>query len=481
MITKELEGEYRALAEGRYSKFLLGKMLVYGDTEIRDLVVPAFYGSVRKLINHPEAAWVLDDIYRGAASATQKAVLLREWYGAEFAIFRDGSSTEDVTADLKQILEANPEKKVPIFKSLHELINQLVQKKKTGFTMLHDAMLQYFHNLTPGSSDFGDFMELLKGDEEGDLLKNLAFTASGSEVVSLALVYGTAKDRKQILKVYRGTIQILAYDKNGRRVLLTAYEIIDDTQLTSKTIFPELTGKTVTKPPPSEDVISPMVEDPNARITLQYLYCPDGKGLSLPPEDQKLFAKIRTIRETTSKKNPAVRRQELLVEISPSLLSYIKKSVKELIRSLFGCQFMTDVLLGSPDDASAALREIAEQAKKLVPPYEATLELRNPTAVDRMLKALVLGGRYNPKTQKIEKLNDQPMNFHDILYAEISDAELISWATGAHSFVIVAMLEAEGFGSQKRLLSYLREHKGQLQNAVDGGNKGAKILLEKLE
>lgn len=143
MITKELEGDYRALAEGRYSKFLLGKMLVYGDTEIRDLIVPAFYGSVRKLINHPEASWVLDDIYRGAASEKQKAVLLREWYGAEFAIFRDGSSTEDVTADLKQILGANPEKKAPIFKSLHGLVNQLVQKKKTGFTMLHDAMLQF--------------------------------------------------------------------------------------------------------------------------------------------------------------------------------------------------------------------------------------------------------------------------------------------------------------------------------------------------
>ena len=489
MITKELEGDYRTLAEGRYSKFLLGKMLVYGDTEIRDLIVPAFYGSVKKLIGHPEASWVLDDIYRGAASDEQKAVLLREWYGAEFAIFLEGNSTVNVTADLKQILEANSEKKAPIFKSLHGIINQLVQKRKTGFTMLHDAMLQYFHNLTPGSSSFNDFMELLKSDEEGDLLKNLAFTASGSELVSLALAYGSAKDRKQILKVYKGTIQSLAYDKHGRRVLLTAYEVIDDTQLTSKTIFPELLGKDTQEP---ADVILPMTNDSNARVTLQYLYWPDGKGVSLPPDDQKLLSKIRSIRATTSKKNPVTRRQELLLEHSPPLLRYISLYVRYLVRNQAGCQFITDILLGSPGDPSGAFHAIAEYVNAFGTKHEHMLQIQNPAATDRMLKALVLGGRYNPKTQRVEKpiIDDQPMNFHDILYAEIPDAELISWATGPHSFVIVAMLEAEGFGSREKLLCYLSERRGLLQDAADGtgddgkgkgkGNPGAKLLLEKL-
>ncbi|KAG4220154.1 hypothetical protein PC116_g31367, partial [Phytophthora cactorum] len=78
MIAKELKGTYPILAESKYAKFLIGKLLVKGDDEIRDMIVPEFYGKVRKLINHPEASWILDDIYRGIATKEQKAILLRE-------------------------------------------------------------------------------------------------------------------------------------------------------------------------------------------------------------------------------------------------------------------------------------------------------------------------------------------------------------------------------------------------------------------
>ena len=167
------------------------------------MVVPQFYGHVRRLINHPEAAWIVDDIYRQVATSTQKALMLREWYGAEYAIFGKTKAAhgvhEKVSADLKAILEESPEKKKPIMNYLHQLINQLVQKKMTGFTMLHDAMLQYFLNTAPGTSEATEFLELLKSDldeeQGGDLLKNLAFTKNGSRVVCLALGYGNAKDR----------------------------------------------------------------------------------------------------------------------------------------------------------------------------------------------------------------------------------------------------------------------------------------------
>ena len=483
MVTRELQGDYRTLAEGRYSKFLLGKMLVYGDSEIRDLIVPAFYGSVRKFINHPEAAWVLDDIYRGAATAKQKAVLLREWYGADLAILLDGGSQEEITADLKQILTASPEKKTPILKSLHGLINQLVQKKKTGFTMLHDAMLQYVTSITPGSSEFSDFMEPLKGDEEGDLLKNLAFTASGAELVSLALAYGSAKDRKQILRAYKGTIQSMAWDKNARKVLLTAYEVVDDTVLSSKSILLELVGKAKDEGKLNEGqeaLLTSMIHDLSARIPLLYLYTPRGKGLSMASDDQKLLTRVLKIRETTSKKDPVVRRSELLAQLSPLLLPYAESHVSNLIRSQTGCQFLTDVLLGASTDTTPALRAIARLPHNSDPEVQTAL---STPSVDRMLKALVLGGRYNPSTNSVERLG-RPINFHDMLYAEIEN-QLLVWATGGHSFVILALLEAEGFSSRDEVLKRLNDEKGQIESAAKGmhggkGNAGAKLLLEKL-
>ena len=156
------------------------------------MIISEFYGKVRGLIKHPEASWIVDDVYRGVATSKQKSIMLREWYGPEFALFK-AEQGPDTTSKLSEILGKAPEKRTPIMRYLHDLINQMVQKKTTGFTMLHDAMLQYMLNIKPDSEDMSAFIELLKGDEEGDLLQNLAFTRSGSRVVCLALAHGSAK------------------------------------------------------------------------------------------------------------------------------------------------------------------------------------------------------------------------------------------------------------------------------------------------
>ena len=210
-VARELKGEYRSMAESRYAKFLVGKLLARGlvdhlpgksialanqrccsDAELRDMILPEFYSHVRRLIKHPEASWILDDIYRGIATQQQKDHFLCEWYGPEYALFQK-TDDEKSTSKLSQILLDRPEKRTPIMRSLLELINHLVQKKMTGFTMLHDAMLQYLSNVRPGSEEMSEFIQLIQDDEEGDLLKNLAFTKSGSQVASLILAYGTAQ------------------------------------------------------------------------------------------------------------------------------------------------------------------------------------------------------------------------------------------------------------------------------------------------
>src|SRR6185437_14880184 len=116
--------------------------------------------------------------------------MLREWYGPEFVVFAKAKGKSDnVPADLSEILAQNPEKRSPIMQHLKEMTNQLVQKKTTGFTILHDALLQYFLNCKPDSPEVTEFLDMLRDDEEGDCYKNLAFTKSGSRLVCLALAY----------------------------------------------------------------------------------------------------------------------------------------------------------------------------------------------------------------------------------------------------------------------------------------------------
>ena len=480
MIAKELQGEYKALAQSRYAKFLVGKILVHGDEEIRDLVVPEFYGHARRLINHPEASWILDDIYRGAATPVQKGLLLREWYGAEFALFRNEGDKADAS-DLKALLAKNPEKRKPILHSLHDLINQLIQKKTTGFTMLHDAMLQYFLNVAPGSEEAADFLELLKGDEEGDLLKNLAFTKSGARVVCLALAKSNAKDRKQILKTYKGTIQLLMFDPHGHRVLLTALDVVDDTVLTSKSIISEMFSQKTD----SEDAharIMSYATHLQARIPILYPFVEKAKSV-LPEEDIKLLNEVHVLRSTTSKKDPETRRKEIVKAMSPFLLPFIAAKAEDLVQATLGPQFITEVLLGAEGDKEPALTALADLTHGS-PEIQEALEL---PSVNRMFKTLVSGGHYNPRTKSID-LADPPLMFGNILYPRIA-REVVNWAVGSNAFVIVSMLEALQFHHKAALETTLRENRASLQQALDadeeqtedqgedmGDDKGKKLV-----
>ncbi|KAK0656039.1 armadillo-type protein [Cercophora newfieldiana] len=515
-IAKELTGTYAQLAESRYAKFLIGKLLVQNDDEIRDLIVPEFYGKVRKLIHHAEASWILDDVYRGVATKEQKANLLREWYGPEFALFRQGG-----TADLKEILANEPSKRATSMKYLFDMINGLIQKKLTGFTMLHDAMLQYFLNLKPQSEELKEFVEIVKQDENGDLLKNMAFTKSGARLACLILAYGTAKDRKQILKTFKDTFQLMCGDTHAHMIILAAYDLIDDTVLTSKSIFPEILGKNEEKD--LENIIF-LANDLNARITARYLF--EGQSRSLFPashaNDLAILAEIHEIRKTTSKKDPEIRRKELVAAMSPQLLAAVAASPNDLAYTSFGCQFITDVLLSAVGDKTSALEAIASTARgdpspaeseEMYPPPPPHISLTPHGG--KMLKTLLAGGRFDRKEGAVKRI-EPPLNFADILYPVIKD-HILQWAVGPSPFTVLGLLEAPDFSSKKELLKSLRANKKALEKAAKGeatdekekektkkdgasskkkskgsasdskpaqpksnGNQGTKLLLEKL-
>lgn len=482
-IAMELKGSYKELAQSRYAKFLIGKLIEHGDVEVRDMVIPEFYGSVKRLIRHPEASWILDDIYRMVASKEQKAKLLREWYGPEFVIFRENNE-EKPSADLSQILQAHPEKRGPTMHYLHELINQLVQKRTTGFTILHDAMLQYFLNTKPGSTEATEFIELLKGDDEGDLTKNLAFTKSGSRVMCLALAYANAKDRKLLLRFYRDTIKLMSGDLHGHMVLLAAYEVVDDTKLTSKMIFPELLNQGASEEARNEELLY-QTTDITMRIPILFPFVGDRAKWLLTETDQEVLKEIREIRRETSKKDPNLRREELVKAASQTLLDFIAATADALLETSFGCQFLAEVLFDSDGDKQAALSAVAAAAKSKA-------DVKDSPFVGRLLKSLVQGGRFNSAEKVVEKVQP-PLNFHSLLYEQIQD-EVVSWATGSNTFVIVALAESDEFEKKDELLKTLKKNKKALEqvsaeaaSGKDGKKKtgpagsGAKLLLEKIQ
>lgn len=507
MIARELKGEFKTLAEGKYSKFLIAKLVEKGDPEIRDLVIQEFYGHVKRLINHPEAAWIVDDIYRAVATPEQKARLLREWYGPEFSI--KGLQVKGTeSSELSVILKESPEKRKPIMDYLETQINSLIQKKLTGFTMLHDAMLQYFLVCEPGTEQANDFLEHLKPDptlKEGeeadnvDLLKNLAFTRSGSRLMALCFAYGTAKDRKLFLRPYKDNIELMAYDQHAHHVLLAALAVIDDTKLSSKSIFSELLPTNDTL---AEKVLN-LASDPRGRTVLLYPFAADSKWL-LDDATRERLAEVYAIRSTTSKKDPTTRLNEIAKYIEPQLLTATAARAKDFASFTFGLQFMGEVLVGAPDVEPAkrrdALTEVAALAQdildgNLTVSADAATKTATSHAGKNMLKTLVQGGKFDPQTKKVVPVSP-PLGFAELLWGNIK-GNVVEWATGQGSFVVVALVENEGFAGKDEVLKALKKEKKALQLAAGGsdgekakgkkgakdekkGNAGARILVGKL-
>ncbi|KAI9825484.1 MAG: pumilio domain member 6 [Phylliscum demangeonii] len=476
MIAKELKGHYCSLAEGRYSKFLIRKLLIKQnfscrqDQETRNLVIPEFYGHVRRLMRHPEAASVLDAIYSQDATSQQKAKMLREWYGSEYSLLEqvdDGA----VTCNLSKILEISPEKRTPTMRSLFELINLLVQKKMTGFQMLHDAMLEYISNVQPRSEEATDFIEMLRGDEDGDIWMNLASTKPGSKLVSL--------DRRHILKAYKDHIHDISCHDDAKLILLAAYEVVDDTVMVAKTVFPELLG---TSEEEQEEAIlraTSNLSDEGPAL----LYLPAGPVKSLLSVDHlALLKKIVQIRQQTSKKDAALRRRELLDVLSPPLIRTVQKNAKDLCEGSLGCRLIVEVLLGCTGDKSQALEAVAAAAAGDPSGHGHPL---GSIAGAKMLKRLVSDGRYNTERREMEGMIDPlrglprlwarlkarlaidpPLRFHEMLYDAIRP-RLVEWASGPGSFVVVGLLEAPGFSRAAEVVRTLKDHLTELRVAAE--------------
>lgn len=483
-IAAELQGTYKELARSRYAKFLVAKLLTDCDREVQGWVVGEFAGSVRALINHPEASWILDDTYRQICSRRQKAALLREWYGPEFAIPGwNVGETDEADADLVLLLQRHPEKRKPIMDYLWSMIDTLLQKKMTAFTMLHDAMLQYSLAVgAPGTSDGAtEFQESLKpdddDDDDGDLLKNLAFTASGSRVVCRALAFGTAKDRRNMLRPFKDHVATMAYDHHAVTVLLAAYECVDDTRLVSKLILPAVLASDETDPAKRYDAIVDALHNHTARVALLYPII----GFKLKTQnDATVRARVdeaRELRQGTSKKDPETRRQELakwLIE-EGVLFETIENRAEALVATTEGCRFISELAAAAPAEIQRGLDAVAALAQG-DPEDEAHVARNAPAGM--LLKTLVSSKRFDPKQKQLVAVEPR-LGFAEKLYEAIGE-QVGKWACSESSFVILNMLEDEAFEKRKELIKGLKKAHKAIEAAAEKGNKGSKLVLEKL-
>jgi pumilio homology domain family member 6 len=433
-------------------------------------------------------------VYRGAATKQQKRALLREWFGPSVGLLVDEDASEreeksakgenEMTSDLKRILATHPQLRQPAMTHLKDMCNQLVQMKKTGFTMLHDALWEYWSNCPPSGPEEKEVMDWLRDDEDGDLVRNLAFTVSGSRLLCQAFARGDAKYRRGLLGAFKGHVRTLAGDANGVKVLVTVMECMDDTREVNKTVFKELLAKEIEDTEARSAELLSMTNHLIARVPLLWAFnevVP--KWLANDDISVTLVNEVREGRSQTSKKDPAKRRAELVDALSQPLLDFIAmgNNARQLASSGYGCQFLTEVLLNGVGEKGAALDAVASLAR--FEESDGLEEILLAPQAGRMLKTLVGGGHFDKKTRKMVPVEPR-LKFHDRLYTAITaDGEeterAVDWATGPNSFAVLAMLESEDFGHRDELEACLKGKKHVLLEKK-AENMGARMILELL-
>lgn len=467
MLMEELKGNIVELSKSSYGKFLTVKLLFYGTPEMKLQVYQELHGHVRKLIRHKEAAYVLEDAFRDYGNASQKAGLIQEFYGPEFAIFQSAEKPKS----LEQILKESPEKRNPIMKNLWENISASINKGSIGFTIIHRALLEYIRQAN--DTEMQECIETIR-----EQIAEIVHTKDGSEAAMLCLARASAKDRKLMLKSLKPYLTTAATDEFGNVVIIAAMETVDDTVLVSKVLLSE------TKPKMIE-----MMADKFGRRPFLY---------ALVGRDKRFFQKhitqqleqVDAAKQKTSKKDNESRRSELVKLVSPVLLDQIASSARELLTGSLSSQLVVETLFNAQGSKDEAIRAIVSAVDG--DPSSASHLLQH-AHVSRALKSLVQNGHWNKEKNEIER-NILP-HFHITAYPIVISPDLEfatrlmpvvtgypgPWATGDGAFVVANMLARLEGGDNESLKKSLRKHLTDIKRAAkDNGNKGAHLVLEQL-
>ncbi|CDK28624.1 unnamed protein product [Kuraishia capsulata CBS 1993] len=458
-VVASLKGKYYELATSSYGKYLLVKLLHYGSKESRELILNELHGKLRKLMRHREGAYVVEDLYVLYATNKQKQQMIREFWGAEYAVFKDAGKDKDIVATCEESVE----KRNLIASNLISTIQASVEKGSTGFQILHAAMREYTKIFK--DKEVTEFIELLH-----EQIAELVHTPEGCEVACTLIAKANAKERKSIVRSLRDHADNLATNEFGNIVLITLFMTVDDTVLVSKTFSAVYAEK-----------MHELVTQKFSRRPFIYIL----NGLDphfFSPTVTKELVKYEQMSLQTSKKPQDQRRAELLKHFAPSFFTALIEHPYESLGENIGSQFMQELLMNSVESDDLKEKAIDQLIESLKGDIKEETHLVNKPFTPRLLRSLIQGGRWDAKQGKIVKLEGVSgvghvfaVKLYEELFAE-DEKNLEKWVKSPASFVIVSLFESFG-KSEKKYTKQIKSLAKTIEIEADS-NKGCQLLLK---
>ncbi|XP_060575249.1 pumilio homolog 3-like [Ruditapes philippinarum] len=448
-VFEELKEEIPTMSKSKYAKFLVKKMLMYGTKHHRSAVYKSFHGHVRQLIRHKVAADVVEYAYNEYANAHQRLSMLEDFYGPSFCLFK----TPDIKC-LGQIMLSQPDKRDMILRNMREALLPLIDKNILVHSMVHKVFMEYF-TYADGKMK-AEMIEALR-----ESVIHMLHTRDGARVAMQCIWHGTAKDRKTIIKSFKGNVVKICQEEYGHLVMLSIFDCVDDTKIVKAALLEEMMKS-----------LNDIAQNQYGRKVLLYL---------LSPRDSHHFCPdiVRVLQEgdasLTSKKEKSVRYQELLGAVSDQLLQYIVDNVATLVVNNNMLVLIVAIITHAQGDPTAAMEAVASIAAEpfVVGNTEGGLHIVENPAGHMTLKWLIQNDKQRIKT-------GQKVLFSEVLLKKLPEGALKSWAAcNRGCFILVCLLDLEHSEITKLVVGQLM--KGVRHSLKKMTFKGAQILAQKLD
>ncbi|THH04911.1 hypothetical protein EW145_g5179 [Phellinidium pouzarii] len=488
-VAAELKGRYKELAQNKYSKFLVTK-LIRNCPSHRASILLEFRGHVVRLLLHREASSVIADAFELYANAYERAMLLHDFYGKEVSLFstvlgRAAAADEQERVELKKglagILEGSDNEKrkrvLAAIKSNLELILNNPEKGAISHAIFHHVMWEYLvqvNELDDEALREKLRRELFEACQE--VLAEMVHTRNGSRIVREFIAEGTAKDRKQVVKVLKPHVERICKDDEAQLVLFTALDVIDDTKMTAKSLVAEITARAAS-----------LYSSPQGRRALLYLLVPRSPR-HFTPAQSVLLAETDVARARTSKKDASLRQEEVRKAASPTLVALLEDAsqTEVLIRDPGGSLLVVEIMLCAESDKTKATDSLLRLLQQPYPsPADASSHIIDVPHACRVYKTLLQGGHYSQQTRAVVRAPSSafsPMQFASTWLKVVGRVNTREMGKGGGAFVLAALVECvqkEGTGEEK---AELREWFDETyrKEIEEGEAKGKKVLLNTL-
>jgi pumilio family protein 6 len=287
--------------------------------------------------------------------ARQTASLKQEFYGPHFSLFgvvKQGKNTSAVPTLKSNIESATTDtQKKSAIDFVQKILNKGMTKNFYGFTYFQQLFAEYIDVVEP--SEIRAVSSTI-----ADHSIHLLSTRVGTRVVAACASYGTPKDRKRICKSLKGYTSSSLLHRDAYLALLRLIQVTDDTVSIQKSVLNEILTK-----PKDGDLDNSLLElalsDTGSKLFLMLLVKDvEARMKYFDPYERSILEQIPTMKDNgkevpTSKKDPEIRRNELLKHINDPLIEICIGNVQELLTSLPGSRVMKEVYTSFPSERLA--------------------------------------------------------------------------------------------------------------------------------